>query len=163
MSAVREISADGNGSPAMQLARLQADDLSEVVAIEYNIYPFPWTRGNFLDSLSSGHETWVARDASQLVAGYFLMMTVVDEMHLLNITVQSDLQRQGIGRLLLDKAVAITREKKLGSILLEVRRSNLRALRIYRQYGFSQIGLRKNYYPAASHAREDAIVMRMSA
>lgn len=163
MSAVRELSVERNASPAMQLARLQADDLPEVLAIEYSLYPFPWTRGNFLDSLTSGHETWVARDACQMVSGYFLMMTVVDEMHLLNITVHGDLQGQGIGRWLLDKAVAITREKKLSSILLEVRPSNLRALEIYRQYGFSQIGLRKNYYPAANHTREDAIVMRMSA
>jgi ribosomal-protein-alanine N-acetyltransferase len=142
---------------------MSPDDLPEVLAIEYGLYPFPWTRGNFLDSLASNYETWIARDMSRRVAGYFLMMTVVDEMHLLNITVRRDLQHQGVGRLLLNKALGLAREKKLGSILLEVRPSNLRAIEIYRQYGFSQIGIRKSYYPAADNAREDAIVMRMPA
>ncbi len=146
---------------SMRLARMQADDIQEVLEIEYGIYPFPWTRGNFLDSLDSGYETWIVRDATHGLAGYFLLMPAVDEAHLLNITVHADLQGQGIGRMMLDKVVALTQGKGMHSVLLEVRPSNCRALAVYSRYGFSQIGIRKNYYPAAQETREDAIVMRL--
>jgi ribosomal-protein-alanine N-acetyltransferase len=149
--------------PAIQLqfAHMQVDDLPEVLEIEYAIYPFPWTRGNFLDSLYSGYETWIVRDSSHRVAGYFLVMSAVDEAHLLNITVRANVQGQGIGRMMLDKVVALTQEKGMHTVLLEVRPSNHRALAVYKRYGFSRIGLRKNYYPAAQDTREDAIVMRL--
>jgi ribosomal-protein-alanine N-acetyltransferase len=62
---------------------------------------------------------------------------------------------------LLDKARAIAQERKLGAILLEVRPSNARAEKIYRRYGFTQIGIRKAYYPAPNNTREDAIVMKL--
>ncbi|OGB26314.1 MAG: ribosomal-protein-alanine N-acetyltransferase [Burkholderiales bacterium RIFCSPLOWO2_02_FULL_57_36] len=146
---------------SMQFAPMQATDLAEVLAIENAAYPFPWTKGNFLDSMNSGYETWILRDASRNLLGYFLMMPVVDEAHLLNITVHADLHGQGIGRVMLDQVVKFARGKGLASVLLEVRPSNQRALVIYSRYGFQRIGVRKNYYPAALHTREDAIVMRL--
>ncbi|MFI4940879.1 MAG: ribosomal protein S18-alanine N-acetyltransferase [Burkholderiales bacterium] len=146
----------------LSLARMQADDLSEVMAIENDVYPHPWTRGNFLDSLYSGYEIWTVRDASAALAGYFLLMPSVDEAHLLNIAVRREMQGKSIGRLLLDHAVALTRRHGLKSILLEVRPSNARAITVYEHYGYAKIGIRKSYYPAVGNLREDAIVMRLS-
>jgi ribosomal-protein-alanine N-acetyltransferase len=148
------------GIVPLEFSRMQAQDIDEVLRIEYAVYPFPWVRENFLDSLLSGYEAWIVRDGSRQLLGYFLMMVAVDEAHLLNITVALDAQGKGTGRLMLDKAVAVARERKMQSILLEVRPSNLRALSLYEHYGFFQIGVRKNYYPAAHGKREDAIVMR---
>lgn len=145
---------------SLRLARMQLDDLPEVLTIENDVYPYPWTRGNFLDSLYSRYETWTLREASGALAGYFLLMPAVDEAHLLNISVRRDLHGHGLGRLLLDKVTAIAKEKGMKSVLLEVRPSNRRALNVYQRYGFVQIGVRKGYYPAAGNAREDAIVMR---
>ncbi|RQO38576.1 ribosomal-protein-alanine N-acetyltransferase [Herminiimonas sp. KBW02] len=142
--------------------RMQPTDISDVLAIENDVYPFPWTRGNFLDSINSGYETWILRDASGALSGYFLLMPSVDDAHLLNITVHRDLQGQGIGILLLNKAKAIAQERKLEAILLEVRPSNTRAEKIYRHYGFSRIGVRKGYYPAPNNQREDALVMKLA-
>lgn len=146
---------------ALGYQRMQVADLDEVLKIEYAVYPFPWTRGNFLDSLNSGYDMWVLRNASQKLLGYFLMMSVVDEAHLLNITVHADLHGRGIGRAMLDNVVKLARDKNLRSVLLEVRPSNQRALAIYARYGFQPIGVRKNYYPAPQNTREDAIVMRL--
>ncbi len=101
------------------------------------------------------------RDDADALAGYFLIMLALDEAHLLNITVRRDLQGQGLGRMLLDKVAAIAREKGMRSVLLEVRPSNVHALAMYERYGFSRIGQRKGYYPAAHNTREDAIVMRL--
>lgn len=161
MSSVRSSVSPRQDLCSMQFSRMQVIDLDEVLAIEYAVYPFPWTRGNFLDSLDSGYETWVLRDSSHKLVGYFLMMPVVDEAHLLNITVHADLHGQGIGRLMLDQVVKLARQKGLASILLEVRPSNHRALTIYTRYGYQRIGVRKNYYPAPHNTREDAIVMRL--
>ncbi|WP_019140904.1 ribosomal protein S18-alanine N-acetyltransferase [Noviherbaspirillum massiliense] len=141
---------------------MQESDLPTVLLIERAAYPFPWTHGNFLDSLHSGYESWVLRDESGAIAGYFLLMMAVEEAHLLNITVRPNLQGQGLGIMQLDKVSALARERHMESVLLEVRPSNQRALGIYEQYGFIQIGRRRAYYPAADNAREDAIVMRLS-
>lgn len=161
MSAVHNQSADSFLPASTRLEPMRASDLNALLAIEYAIYPFPWTRGNFADSLESGYEAWVLRDTSGMLLGYFLMMLAIDEAHLLNITVRSDVQGKGIGRFLLDKVMAIARQNEMQSLLLEVRPSNHRALAVYQKAGFKTIGTRKNYYPASGNTREDAIVMKM--
>lgn len=161
MSSVQKPASLARKPEPLQFARMRADDVNEVLLIEYDIYPYPWTRGNFFDSLNSGYQPWVLRDASYMLVGYFLMMPVVDEAHLLNITVRTQLQGQGFGRKMLDKVVALAREENMHSVLLEVRPSNHRALDVYARYGFSRIGIRKGYYPAVKDTREDAIVMRL--
>jgi ribosomal-protein-alanine N-acetyltransferase len=138
---------------------LQAD-LADVLALEESVYPHPWSMGNFVDSLNSQYEAWVVRDQHGDLLGYFLLMAIVDEAHLLNVAVAAGRHGQGLGRLLLNQAVACARGLGMTSVLLEVRPSNTRALKIYERYGFKQIGRRKGYYPAADKQREDAIVMR---
>ncbi|MES2015004.1 MAG: ribosomal protein S18-alanine N-acetyltransferase [Pseudomonadota bacterium] len=137
-------------------------DLDDVYALEKAVYPHPWSRGNFTDSLSSGYHCWTLRDDEGTLAGYFLLMAVVDEAHLLNVAVAGPRQRAGLGHYLLDKIAACARGLSMESILLEVRPSNLRALKVYEKYGFAEIGRRKNYYPAHDGLREDAIVMRFT-
>jgi ribosomal-protein-alanine N-acetyltransferase len=141
-------------------SKMNVTDIEDVIAVEQSAYPFPWTRGNFLDSLDSGYEAWVLRDEDGRLLGYFLMMHAVEEVHLLNITVRPDRQGQGLGRKLLDKLIALARDAGMHAVLLEVRPSNNHALMVYHHLGFAQIGQRKNYYPAAGAGREDAIVMR---
>lgn len=150
---------------AWDLARLnyepmQDADLADVLALEQSVYPHPWSMANFVDSLNSRYQAWVLRDRDGTLLGYFLLMAIVDEAHLLNVAVAGDRQGQGLGHLLLNQAVACARGLGMESVLLEVRPSNARALQIYQRYGFKQIGRRKGYYPAAGQQREDAIVMR---
>ncbi len=137
-------------------------DVEEVVRIENDAYPFPWTRGNFLDSLANRYQAWVLREADERLAGYFLLMSAVDDVHLLNITVRPDLHGQGIGRYLLNKVCELAESAGIYRVLLEVRPSNQHALAVYRHAGFQMIGIRKKYYPAAGSSREDAIVMRLT-
>jgi ribosomal-protein-alanine N-acetyltransferase len=114
--------------------------LDEVVAIERRAYDHPWTRGNFADSLRSGYHAQLLC-AGDAVLGYFVAMQGVDEVHLLNITVDPAWQGQGWGRIMLD-ALALW----------------ARAQKVYLRHGYRRVGERRNYYPAA-HGREDAIVM----
>lgn len=139
---------------------MQEADLAEVLELEQTVYPHPWSMANFVDSLASAYQAWVLRDPDGELLGYFLLMAIVDEAHLLNVAVSAERQGQGLGRFLLNQAVACARGLGMESMLLEVRPSNERALEIYRRYGFQTIGRRKGYYPAANQQREDAIVMR---
>lgn len=144
----------------LSCAPMVMDDVDEVFALEASVYPHPWSRGNFVDSLASGYSGWVLRDEAGALVGYYLLMKVVDEGHLLNVAVAAPHQHQGLGRYLLDKVCDCARGLGLDSILLEVRPSNLRALNVYERYGYTEIGRRKAYYPAHNGQREDAIVMR---
>lgn len=162
MSAIYKVEAASPAPESLRLARMQVADLAEVLAIENDVYPHPWSRGNFLDSLYSGYEAWTLRDADGALTGYFLLMLAVDEAHLLNISVRRDLHGKGLGYLQLNKAAEIARAARMHSILLEVRPSNQRALAVYERYGFERIGVRKGYYPADGGTREDAIVMRFA-
>ncbi|MES2318358.1 MAG: ribosomal protein S18-alanine N-acetyltransferase [Pseudomonadota bacterium] len=152
----------GRDFDQLAYAPMVAGDVDEVYEIETSVYPHPWSRGNFTDSLASGYNGWTLRDDDGTLVGYFLLMTAVDEAHLLNVAVAASHQREGLGLYLIDKVVACARGLSMESILLEVRPSNLRAQKIYEKYGFTEIGRRKNYYPAHHGLREDAIVMRFS-
>jgi [ribosomal protein S18]-alanine N-acetyltransferase len=136
---------------------MSVTDLDDVVAIEQRSYPFPWTYGVFVDSLAAGYRAWVAREKNHVI-GYALMMVVLDEVHLLNITVAPERQGQGLGKILLTHLFADARAQGTRFMFLEVRPSNVIALEIYRRFGFMVIGERRSYYPAA-YGREDAIVM----
>jgi len=134
--------------------------LGEVVAIESRSYEHPWTRGNFADSLRSGYQAQVLV-AGDMLIGYFVAMRGVDEVHLLNITVAPEHQSCGWGRLMLDALALWSRQQGAQWLWLEVRVSNVRALRIYERRGFRRVGERKGYYPAGAGQREDAIVMSL--
>lgn len=136
-------------------------DLDEVVAAEKEIYPFPWTRGNFTDALHAGYSAWVLRDAAGHVAAYSVMMMALDEAHLLNLSVARDAQRTGLGWRTLGWMADVARGYGGRTMMLEVRPSNAAALRLYQCYGFERIGVRRGYYPADG-GREDAVVMRIS-
>jgi ribosomal-protein-alanine N-acetyltransferase len=149
------------GHDLLALAPMVLADVDEVYALERSVFPHPWSRANFLDSLASGYDAWVLREQGGALAGYFLLMYAVDEAHLLDVALAAPRQRAGLGRYLLDSATARARQQGMESMLLEVRPSNQRALAVYRAYGFSEIGRRKGYYPAHEGQREDAIVMRI--
>lgn len=142
-------------------APLTAWHLDDVMRIEREVYPFPWTRGNFEDALRAGNTAWVLLDPSSTVVAYAIAMLAVDEAHLLNLSVGGQWQRKGYGWRMLEWVAGRTRDHGARSLLLEVRPSNGPALALYERYGFQRIGLRPGYYPAA-RGREDAIVMRVA-
>ena len=142
-------------------APMSQEDFDGILAAESEIYAFPWTRGNFTDALQAGYCAWVLRDAAGQVAAYSVMMMVLDEAHLLNLSVARHAQRTGLGWRTLDWMADVARGYGGRTMLLEVRPSNEAALRLYDRYGFERIGVRRGYYPADG-GREDAVVMRIS-
>ena len=147
-------------SAGLELRPMVVGDVDAVYALECSVFPHPWSRANFVDSLASGYDAWVLKESAGALAGYFLLMYALDEAHLLDVAVAAERHGTGVGRYLLDRIAARARAQDMASILLEVRPSNVRALQVYRRYGYAEIGRRKGYYPAHEGRREDAIVMR---
>jgi [ribosomal protein S18]-alanine N-acetyltransferase len=138
----------------------RADQLNAVLAVELRAYAHPWSQGNFVDALNSGHQAQLLM-ADDVLLGYFIAMKGVDEVHLLNITIAPEHQGQGWAWVCLDALALWARGQAAQWLWLEVRVSNLRAMKVYAAHGYKRVGLRKNYYPAAGGQREDAIVMSL--
>jgi len=141
------------------IRRLTLDDVDRIHAIEQAAYPFPWTRGVFVDCLRVGYACFGLQFGKEL-AGYTIFSWAAGEAHLLNLCVHPDWQHRGYGSLLLEYAINHVARLESKTILLEVRESNPRALELYKNRGFAVIGRRPSYYQAGDQ-REDAIVMRM--
>ncbi len=145
------------------LRDMTASDLDAIMRIETAVYPFPWSRGNFADSLTPQYVARVLVDADGEVAGYFIAMPGVEEMHLLNVSLAPQAQQRGLSLLLLDSLLASCRDHGAQLLWLEVRPSNTRALHVYEQFGFYPIARRRDYYPSTDAqgrtCREDALVM----
>lgn len=139
-------------------------DIPAVLAMERLACQHPlhaWTEENYRSSLRSGYWTRVRLDAATgRIVGVCVAMSGVEEMHLLNIAVDKALHGAGVARGLLALLYGQCREAGAPLLWLEVRPSNERARGLYRREGFTDISVRKGYYPAPD-GREDALVMRL--
>jgi ribosomal-protein-alanine N-acetyltransferase len=159
MSANPKAATSGLAGESLRPMTLAA--LDGVVALESTVYPFPWTHGNFVDSLAAGYNAWTLNGSGGELIAYCVAMRGAGEMHLLNITVAPVARRRGHARRLLGALVALCREEGAERLWLEVREANGDAQATYRRLGFTQVGMRKGYYPAPAGAREDAVVMSL--
>jgi ribosomal-protein-alanine N-acetyltransferase len=146
--------------PDYQFRPMVESDIDAIMEIEPHIYSHPWSRGNFSDSLVSGYSAWVLLDGAEII-GYALMMMVLDEAHLLNLSIAKAYQKQGLGRLLLEHMIAIARRQNAANMFLEVRPSNISAIALYENIGFNEMAIRRGYYPA-HNGREDAVLMGLA-
>lgn len=147
------------GTPIeVRMESLLPERLDAVLQVEQRAYEHPWNRTHFLDALEAGYQAQLLW-ADQTLLGYFVAMKGVDEVHLLNITVDPVYQRQGWARILLEALAIWGRSQAAQWAWLEVRVGNVRAMQVYESCGFRTMGRRKDYYPAGGGQREDALVM----
>lgn len=151
------MSAVLNQEPSLR--RMVESDLDEVASVESAVYSHPWTRANFSDSLHAGYQCFTYRVGNAL-AGYFVMLLAADEAHLLNLSVAAEWQRRGHGTALLAEAIGLARRRGAKRLFLEVRPSNLAAHGLYSRFGFRQLSVRRDYYPAHG-GREDALILAL--
>jgi ribosomal-protein-alanine N-acetyltransferase len=142
-----------------RIRRMVPTDLDAVVAIEREVFLFPWTRGNFSDSIESGYHCLVL-DHDAEVLGYGVMTIGAEEAHLLTLSITAGSQRKGWGERLLREFIRIAKERLARTMFLDVRESNRPAARLYERLGFRQIAKRRGYYPAMG-GREDSLVMEL--
>ena len=145
--------------PRTEIRLMQPSDLKSVAAVERAAYAFPWSLGIFRDCLLAGYYC-LALDVGKNLTGYGIMSIAAAEAHLLNLCVHPNAQRSGYGRQLLNALLLKAEDAEVEKMFLEVRPSNLVALRLYRSVGFEQIGIRPAYYQA-ERGREDAVVLSL--
>ncbi len=133
-------------------------DLDAVIAIEAESFTNPWTREMYEAELGNGGVShfMLARGSDDGVVGFCSYWRVVDEVHINNLAVLPAFRRRGIGRALLQRILVEAAREGATRALLEVRRSNEEARRLYESIGFTVAGIRRQYY---SHPTEDAVVL----
>lgn len=135
-----------------------AADLVAIASIEQSVHTAPWSSALLKESLHQ-HLCWKLTKAEEIIA-YLIAMPAGDEVEILNIAVARNWQRSGLARFLLNHLIEYAQKAQSGRIFLEVRQSNHAARNLYKSLGFTQAGLRKNYY-AADIGKEDALIMRL--
>ena len=144
-------------SALVEIRTMSYSDLKSVITVEEKAYPHPWTLGIFRDCLRIGYNAWVMTLDKEII-GYGIVMLSPGEAHILNICIEPDFQKKGLGRYLLRHILKKSTQTDVDMVLLEVRRSNAAAQQLYKSEGFHELGMRKAYYPA-DNGREDAIIL----
>lgn len=135
---------------------MQLDDLEQVMEIENENFSVPWTETGFFTFLIREDTLFLVAQEKEEILGYCGVVMVQDEGDITNVAVKKSWQNQGVGKKLMEELVKSTEQEGVARLFLEVRASNEPALRLYRNMGFVQTGIRKNYY---EEPREDGIVM----
>ncbi len=144
---------------AANIRTMHLSDIDRIILIEREIFLFPWSPGNFSDSIKAGYLCQVLEQDDTLM-GYGIMMRSPEEAHVLTLGIAADWQKKGLGKTLLQHFIECAKEQAVKSIFLDVRESNHGAAQLYKRMGFHQIATRKGYYPAMC-GREDALVMKL--
>ena len=140
----------------IEINKMLETDLSSVVSIERNSYDYPWNVNIFRDCLLSGYTCVVAKK-SDLIVGYAILSSALDEAHILNFCIDKGYRNLGFGHQLLDFLINQSKVNSIEKIFLEVRPSNIKAIALYIKKGFEKIAKRPSYYRHVN-GREDADV-----
>jgi ribosomal-protein-alanine N-acetyltransferase len=144
---------------AVEIRPMHELDLPVVAAIERTAYQFPWSEGIFRDCLRVGYVCRVV-DVAGDMGGYGIMSVGAGEAHILNVCIREEYRSRGFARRILLYLVDCARAAGMQEAFLEVRPSNLAAIRLYQSLGLEQVGVRRGYYQATV-GREDAAVLRL--
>ena len=141
----------------MRFTQMGRPHVPQVAELEKLCFSDPWSEQSIASELDNVLALWYVALDDDRVVGYIGSQTVCGETDVMNIAVHPDYRRRGIGQILIEEL--IREVKNLGSIslTLEVRSSNAPAVSLYEKLGFSQVGLRKNYY---RNPKEDALILR---
>lgn len=140
-----------------EIADVRLEHIDEIELLEKQCFSVPWSRQALISQLPDDMHFFIAAfNDSGRVLGYVGMMYVLDEGYISNVAVSPECRRLGIADKLIESLIKRASEKNLSFVTLEVRESNLPAIELYRKNGFSDVGLRKNYY---NKPTENAILM----
>jgi ribosomal-protein-alanine N-acetyltransferase len=141
------------------LVRARVEDLDALAALEALASVRPWSRAVFAEELTRTFACVMLLREDDALAAFLVYWLVEGELTVLNVATAPAQRRRGHAARLIEHAILVARRAGCLRLLLEVRRSNQAAIRLYRKYGFRPIGVRAHYY---ANEHEDAIVMRLS-
>jgi ribosomal-protein-alanine N-acetyltransferase len=143
---------------------MRIEDIDQVYAIDVMSFSMPWSVKSYRFELTENPTAalWVAEiepfQRNSKIVGMIATWFIIDEVHIATIAVHPDYRRKGIGRQLLAHAILRSAGKGAKKAMLEVRRNNLGAQKLYRKFGFAVIGMRPHYY---QDNNEDALLMNL--
>ena len=131
-------------------------DAKELALLDEECFSLPWSENSFLNEATNPLSQYVIARIDDKIVGYAGFWEVVDEGQITNIAVKKEYRRQKIAEKMLLKLIKKARDKKLVSLSLEVRESNIAAINLYQKFDFKTVGIRKDYY---KNPTENAILM----
>ena len=138
----------------IEIIRMNESHVSAVAELERQNFSEPWPEIAVRSELTNKLALWLVAVEDGVVAGYVGSQTVLQEADMMNIAVADTHRRRGIARMLVQELI---RQLDAYQLTLEVRASNAPAIALYEKLGFTQVGLRKNYY---HKPKEDALILR---
>ena len=141
----------------MIIEKMNASHVPQIAELEKVCFADPWSVTSIETELTSRLSLWLVAMEGDTVVGYVGSQTVIDESDVMNIAVHPDYRRQGIAEALVGALEKALRQRGSRALTLEVRDSNVPAITLYDKLGFTQVGLRKNYY---RNPKEDARILR---
>ncbi|MGN8888738.1 ribosomal protein S18-alanine N-acetyltransferase [Blautia sp. HCP28S3_G10] len=140
----------------MTFREMLVEDLDQVVEIENSLFSVPWSKEGFFTFLIKDESMFFVVEEKGKILGYCSMQIVLDEGDILNVAVRRERQKEGIGYFLVDSMLMMAEARGVRTVHLEVREGNDTARRLYQRLGFTEDGLRKNYY---TNPLENAVLM----
>lgn len=141
----------------MTIIAMNESHIAQVAALEKLCFSDPWSENSVASELKNPLSCWLVAEEDGVVAGYVGSQTVMDESDMMNVAVHPDYRRKGIAEALVAELVEALKKRESHCLTLEVRASNEPAKALYEKLGFTQVGLRKNYY---RNPKEDALILR---
>lgn len=155
--------ATNTGMLTMAIVSLITEQDFEVLyQIEQLAHQVPWSKGILKNNQGKNYCNLKLEVSEKKIIGFAICHCVLDEATLFNIAIAPNFQGQGFGKFLLNALIEKLRQQNIVTLWLEVRQSNHTALKLYQQFGFNQVDIRKNYYPTSDGKRENAIIMALS-
>lgn len=128
------------------------EDIKDCLLTDFDDF---WSYNILKQELENGKSKYFVLKQENEIVGFAGIMLIIDEVNIMNIVVKKDKRSLGIGSLLLEEIVKYSKIHNATSITLEVNEKNIPAIKLYKKYGFKQVGLRKKYY----NNEDDAILM----
>ena len=141
----------------MMIVNMNESHVAQVAALEKICFSDPWSENSVASELKNPLSCWLVAEEDGKVAGYVGSQTVMDKSDMMNVAVHPDHRRKGIAEALVAELVEALKKRESRCLTLEVRASNEPAKALYEKLGFTQVGLRKNYY---RNPKEDALILR---
>lgn len=139
------------------IREMKIEDIESVYDVEKNTFKKPWSKGSFYQELENKNAYYLVLEFEKEIIGYLGIWIVLDESHITNIAIKKEYQGRGFSKKLIEQLIKELKTRRVRTITLEVRKSNLIAQKLYKAFDFKVIGVRANYY---TDNNEDAYLMK---
>lgn len=140
----------------INIREMTLDDVEQVYHLEESIFSIPWSKTSFENSIKEKDTLFIVAEKEEKIVGYLGMYLSFEEADISNVAVSKEYRRQHIANQLLEYVFVHAKARGVKNVTLEVRETNVAAIKLYRNMGFCEAGIRKNYYKEPT---ENALIM----